>query len=44
MANFFKNFGKGLLYVVLFPLIVVGIVLYGVFGLFVFIFQLIKLI
>ena len=44
MASFFKGFGKGLLYVLLFPFILVGIVLYAVFGLFVFIFQLFKLI
>ena len=44
MSNFFKSFGKGLLYVVLFPFILVGIVLYAVFGLFVFIFQFFKLI
>ena len=44
MASFFKNFGKGLLYVVLFPFIIVGIVLYAVFGLFVFVFQFFKLI
>lgn len=44
MANFFKGFGKGLLYVLLFPFIIVGIVLYAVFGLFVFVFQFFKLI
>ena len=44
MANFFKSFGKGLLYVILFPFIIVGIVLYAVFGLFVFVFQFFKLI
>ena len=44
MANFFKGFGKGLLYVLLFPFILVGIVLYAVFGLFVFVFQFFKLI
>ena len=44
MANFFKNFGKGILYVFLFPFILVGIALYAVFGLFVFLFQFIKLI
>ena len=44
MANFFKNFGKGLLYVIFFPVIIVGIVLYAVFGLFVFVFQFFKLI
>lgn len=44
MSSFFKNFGKGLLYVVLFPFIIAGIAFYAVFGLFVFIFQLIKLI
>lgn len=43
MANFFKGFGKGLLYVLLFPFILVGIVLYAVFGLFVFVFQFFKL-
>lgn len=44
MANFFKGFGRGILYVFLFPFIIVGIVLYAVFGLFVYIFQLFKLI
>ena len=44
VASFFKGFGRGILYVFLFPLILVGIVLYAVFGLFVFIFQLFKLI
>ena len=44
MANFFKSFGKGILYVLFFPFIIVGIVLYAVFGLFVFIFQFFKLI
>lgn len=44
MVSFFKNFGKGLLYVVLFPFLLVFIALYAVFGLLVFIFQLFKLV
>lgn len=44
MAGFFKSFGKGLLYIVLFPLIIVLIVVYGVYGLFAFIVQLVNLI
>ena len=44
MSSLFKSFGKGLLYVVIFPALVAGIALYAVFGLFVFIFQLGKLI
>lgn len=44
MATFFKNFGKGLLYVVAFPFIILAIVLAGVAGLFVFFFQLGKLV
>ena len=44
MSNFFKNFGKGLLYILAFPFILVGLALYCVFGLFVYIFQLFKLV
>ena len=44
MASFFKNFGRGILYVLSFPFIILGIALYAVFGLFVFIFQFGKLI
>ena len=44
MSALFKSFGKGLLYVVIFPALVVGIAIYAVFGLFVFIFQLGKLV
>ena len=44
MSSLFKSFGKGLLYVVIFPALVAGIALYAVFGLFVFIFQLGKLV
>lgn len=44
MAEFFKTVGKGLLNVILFPLIIVGTCVYGVFGLFVFIFQFFKMI
>ena len=39
MTSFFKNFGKGLLYVVSFPFILVAIALAAVAGLFVFLFQ-----
>lgn len=44
MANFFKSIGKGVGYFFLFPLLIVGIALYSVFGLLVFIFQFFKLI
>ena len=42
MSNFFKNLGKGVLYVFLFPFIIAGIALAGVIGIFIFIYQLIK--
>lgn len=42
MTNIFKSIGKGFLYVLLFPIIIIGVVLYGVFGLIVFLFQFIK--
>lgn len=42
MLNFFKNFGKGVLYVLVLPFLLVGMALYGVFALFVFIFLAIK--
>ena len=42
MLNFFKNFGKGVLYVLVLPFLVAGMALYGVFALFVFIFLAIK--
>lgn len=42
MSNFFKNLGKGVLYVFLFPFIIAGIVLAGAIGIFIFIYQLIK--
>ena len=42
MIGFLKTIGKGLLYVILFPVILAGIAVYAVFGLFVFIFQFIK--
>ena len=38
MVNFFKNFGKGVLYVLVLPFLLVGLALYGVGALFVFIF------
>lgn len=44
MSNLFKAIGRGLLYFLLFPVIILGIVLYGVFGIFVFLFQFIKMI
>ena len=44
MASFFKNLGKGLLYVLIFPLGLIAIALYAVFGVFVFLFQFIRLI
>ena len=42
MVNFFKNFGKGVLYVLVLPFLLVGMALYGVVALFVFIFLAIK--
>lgn len=44
MASFFKSFGKGCLYFLLFPLGIVAIALYAVYGIFVFLFELIRLI
>lgn len=44
MASFFKGLAKGLLYVLFFPFGLIAIVLYGVFGIFVFIYQFFKLI
>ncbi len=44
MAGFFKNIGKGILYVIGFPFIIAGIALTAVFGIFVFLYQLIKII
>ena len=42
MVNFFKNFGKGVLYVLVLPFLLVGLAIYGVVALFVFIFLAIK--
>lgn len=42
MTNIFKTIGKGFLYVLLFPVIIIGVTVYGVFGLAVFIFQFFK--
>lgn len=42
MINFFKNFGKGILYVLVLPFLLVGMAVYGVFAFFVFIFLSIK--
>ena len=44
MAAFFKSLGKGLLYVIMLPLGLIAIALYAVYGIFVFFFQLIRLI
>lgn len=44
MATFFKSLGKGLLYVILFPLGLIAIALYAVYGIFVFFFHLVRLI
>lgn len=38
MLNLFKNFGKGILYVLVLPILLVGLAIYGVAALFVFIF------
>ena len=42
MAGFFKSFGKGILYVLVLPFLVVVLALFGVFGLLGFLFMLIK--
>ena len=42
VVGFFKSFGKGLLYIVLFPLILLVIAIWGVYGLVIFVIQLIK--
>lgn len=44
MASVFKNILKGLLYVLMFPLGLIAIALYCVFGVFVFFFQFVRLI
>lgn len=43
MITFFKGLLKGLFYVLFFPIGLLGICLYGVFGIFVFIYRLIKI-
>ena len=42
MSNIFKNLGKGVLYVLLFPFIIAAIVLAGAVGLLIFIYQFVK--
>lgn len=42
MINFLKNFGKGILYVLVLPFLLIGLALYAVVALFVFIFLAIK--
>ena len=42
MTNIFKSIGKGILYVFIFPLLIVGVAIYAVFGLAVFVFQFVK--
>ena len=38
MVNFLKSFGKGLLYLLVLPVIIVGVAIYGVVGIFIFIY------
>ena len=42
MVNLFKNFGKGLIYILVLPVLAVALVIYGVAAIFVFIFLAIK--
>lgn len=42
MINFFKNFGKGVLYVLVLPFLLVGMAIYGVVALFIWIYLGIK--
>ncbi len=42
MISFFKNFGKGVIYVLVLPILLVGLAIYGVAALFVFIYLAIK--
>ena len=42
MVSFFKNFGKGVLYVLVLPALLVGLIVYAVVALFVFIYLAIK--
>lgn len=42
MLNIFKNFGKGILYVLVLPFLLIGLAVYGVVALFVFIYLAIK--
>ena len=44
MVSGLKSFAKGLLYVVFFPFCLIAIALYAVFGIFVFLFQFIRLV
>lgn len=44
MANFFKSFGKGLLYILLFPLIIAGVCIYGVVGIVIYLITFVKLV
>lgn len=44
MATIFKSIGRGIGYFFLFPVLILGIAIYAVFGLIVFIFQFFKLI
>ena len=44
MGSIFKTIGKGLFYVLFFPFGLLAILLYAIFGIFVFIYQFIKLI
>ena len=43
MASMFKGIGKGCLYVLMFPLGIIAIALFAVYGVFVFFYQLVRL-
>lgn len=42
MISFFKNFGKGILYVLVLPFLLVGLAIYAVVALFIFLFMSVK--
>ncbi len=42
MLTFFKNFGKGILYVLVLPFLLVGLAIYGVVAIFIFLFLAVK--
>ncbi len=44
ITGIFKNFGKGILYFFLFPILIIAIAVYGVVGIVLFVIQFIKMI